>query len=238
MTFALIFWLIFSVVVASAAKARGRDPVGWLLLSIVTTPIIAGFFLLLFPVSHPDLAAVDDRGLEAAIRRSGHSNKNGLTKQVILLAVIGVVLAGLSLKIYDRFAESDGTQPSTSVDNKPASAASYGVIATYPCSRLLSAYANSKFDELSEPLASYISAYDSGFGSTINIISYALTECRLNESEDIGKAVSNLFEQKRLNRLPRIPIGGATNDARVEADWVAFRKWIGHQGPRPDFKGR
>jgi hypothetical protein len=47
--------------------------------------------------------------------------------------------------------------------------------------------------------------------------------------------VENLFEQQRQNRLPRIPIGGATAEPEVRASWDAFDKWVHHQGPRPNF---
>ena len=63
-----------------------------------------------------------------------------------------------------------------------------------------------------------------------------LTECRLNETYRIGEAVFSLFEKAKASRLPTIPIGGATADPQVHAEWDAFDKWIHHRGPRPDFK--
>jgi hypothetical protein len=52
----------------------------------------------------------------------------------------------------------------------------------------------------------------------------------------IGEAVTDLFLKERQNRLPQIPVGGATSDPEVQATWDAFDKWIHRQGPPPDLK--
>ena len=118
----------------------------------------------------------------------------------------------------------------------------YATIATLPCSRYLNAYGTESFESLNYPLTEYISQKDAdsppdkSLGSTINITSYMLTECRLNETYRIGEAVFSLFQKMKGSRLPRIPIGGATTDPKVHAEWDAFDKWIHHQGPRPLLK--
>lgn len=115
----------------------------------------------------------------------------------------------------------------------------YPKVATLPCTNLLKAYGKELFSGLIDPVAEYIGEkdQDQGFGSTANITDYVLTECRLSENSKIGEAVEKLFEEKRLGQLPRIPIGGATGDPRIHAEWIAFEKWILHKGPRPHFSG-
>jgi len=54
--FFLILWLVGSVVVGIAAAARGRLGVGWFVLAMLLSPLIAGFMLILFP------ALADHRG--------------------------------------------------------------------------------------------------------------------------------------------------------------------------------
>lgn len=45
----ILFWFLFSAVVASAANSRGRSSSGWLLLSIVISPLLAGLLVLALP---------------------------------------------------------------------------------------------------------------------------------------------------------------------------------------------
>jgi hypothetical protein len=111
----------------------------------------------------------------------------------------------------------------------------YAVIAAWPCKRYLKAYGTTEFSSITEPIIETISSRSDGLGSAVNIMSFVATECRLHETITIGQAVENLFDQQRHNRLPRIPIGGATNDQYVHAVWDAFDKWVHHEGPRPNF---
>src|SRR6266550_3859637 len=45
----VFFLLVLCVIVAVAANTRGRNPAGWLLLSLITSPVIAGLLLLALP---------------------------------------------------------------------------------------------------------------------------------------------------------------------------------------------
>jgi hypothetical protein len=45
----IVLWLIFAVVVAVAANARGRNPLGWFVLSSVISPLLAVILLALMP---------------------------------------------------------------------------------------------------------------------------------------------------------------------------------------------
>jgi hypothetical protein len=62
-----ILWILFSAAVAAAAKMRGRNATGWLLLSVTLSPVAAALFVLALPrlgavgVSvrlHPDLTPI------------------------------------------------------------------------------------------------------------------------------------------------------------------------------------
>jgi hypothetical protein len=44
-----LFWVGLSIVVAVAAKNRGRSTVAWLLLALVISPLLAGLLLLALP---------------------------------------------------------------------------------------------------------------------------------------------------------------------------------------------
>jgi hypothetical protein len=52
----------------------------------------------------------------------------------------------------------------------------------------------------------------------------------------MGEAIEKLFDEKKHDQLPEIPIGGATDDPQDQANWDAFDKWIHHQGPAPHFR--
>jgi len=45
----IVFWLIFAIVLAVAANGRGRNPLGWFLLSCVISPLLAAILLALLP---------------------------------------------------------------------------------------------------------------------------------------------------------------------------------------------
>jgi predicted permease len=45
----LIFWIGFSLVVAVAANTRGRNGLGWFLLALIISPLLAGLFVLALP---------------------------------------------------------------------------------------------------------------------------------------------------------------------------------------------
>jgi hypothetical protein len=47
-------WIVFAIVVAWAANARGRDASFWLLFAIIASPPIAAIFLLALPNSRVD----------------------------------------------------------------------------------------------------------------------------------------------------------------------------------------
>jgi uncharacterized protein YecT (DUF1311 family) len=94
MFFVFIVYFILSLVIGSAAAQRGRSAVGWFLVSILTTPLLAGVFLLLFPSLH-DPASVDDRALQESINKGqavGLPKKQAVGGFFVLLAVTGFAI--------------------------------------------------------------------------------------------------------------------------------------------------
>lgn len=235
-----ILWFLLSFVIANAASQRGRGPFAWFIFSIVTSPILAALLLLLFPpVAN---FSTDVLGSDQTIRTSiqyddERRSKSAVPAIVILIGSVTILLAVLGYLLVEMQKNSHpAADTSTSSLGLPSnSLVAYGTVQTYLCSQFLNAFDTPTFQELSGPIISYVRTFEPTFGTNTNIVNFTLTECRLNENELIGKAVSNLFEQKRVNRLPRIPIGGATNDIVVENNWSDFKRWIHHQGPRPDF---
>ena len=47
--FFFVLWIILAVFIGAAASARGRSGIGWGLVSLLLSPILAGLLLLLFP---------------------------------------------------------------------------------------------------------------------------------------------------------------------------------------------
>ena len=45
----VFFWLAFAIIVGAAANTRGRDGVGWFVLAVLISPVLAGLLLLALP---------------------------------------------------------------------------------------------------------------------------------------------------------------------------------------------
>jgi hypothetical protein len=120
----------------------------------------------------------------------------------------------------------------------PAEAADPSIIlAGLPCSKLLAAYGTPQIESFLPSIVQNVSDLDRDgvLGSNANIADYVLTECRLNEGSTVGAVVHALFDAARFHNLPPIPIGGATTDRRVQAEWNAYDKWLKHRGPQPHY---
>lgn len=156
----------------------------------------------------------------------------------VLMLTVALIAVGVTNIREPRVVESGLQATAVSVQPNNFSAPKsldYAVIASLPCTKYLNAYGTPEFSPMSLPLIETVSSRGDGLGSGVNIMSFVATECRLHETITIGQAVDNLFDQQRHNRLPRIPIGGATADPEVQASWDAFDKWVHHDGPRPIF---
>lgn len=46
----LFFWIVFAIIVGVAANTRGRDGVGWFVLAVLISPLLAGLLLLALPL--------------------------------------------------------------------------------------------------------------------------------------------------------------------------------------------
>ena len=73
-------WVILAMVIALAASQRGRFGLGWLLLALGLSPLIAGILLAVLPDLYPRgllekparASAVDDRALRKIEREQRH----------------------------------------------------------------------------------------------------------------------------------------------------------------------
>lgn len=63
----LIVWVFCSFIVAAAAGARGRSGVGWFLLAMVVSPILALVFVLVIPNLRDEKRAEELAGLTRRI---------------------------------------------------------------------------------------------------------------------------------------------------------------------------
>ena len=45
----IVLWLILAVIIGAAANARGRSPLGWIILTVVLSPVLAGLLLMFLP---------------------------------------------------------------------------------------------------------------------------------------------------------------------------------------------
>jgi Superinfection immunity protein len=115
-------------------------------------------------------------------------------------------------------------------------AMNYPEVAMSSCTALLSAFGTPAFGDMGLAIIDFVNTRTDQLGSGANVEDFVATECRLHEDITVGQAIENLFEQQKQNRLPRIPIGGATDSPAVHASWNAFNKWVHHQGLRPDFQ--
>jgi hypothetical protein len=247
-------WFLLSFVVASAASQRGRSGFGWFLFSLVTTPVVAALFLLLFPPSGDPAAGAllaNDRATQKQIKEGQRREPQFQSSRDLAGEASSIDQYAVQVRIHGENAPDSqpnrGILVGTLVAIAVVVALIIGVlkireatgpafaVASLPCPDLLNAYGTASFDSLSDPVIQHIRETDDSFGSTINIVDYVLTQCRLNERYNLGEAVADLFVRKQQKRLPQIPIGGATQEPLVQATWAAFDRWIHHQGPPPDF---
>ena len=66
----VILWAFFAILIAVAARARGRNPAAWFFVSLILSPILALLLLIAFPIlRRSDRAAFDDAELMKNIER-------------------------------------------------------------------------------------------------------------------------------------------------------------------------
>jgi hypothetical protein len=98
-----VLWLVIAIVVGAAAGARGRSTVGWFLLSVLISPLLAGLLLAILPDLRTRALieelhsgrSVDDRALRQSVQagqRSVIPARSSIT--IALRVLIGAVLFG------------------------------------------------------------------------------------------------------------------------------------------------
>jgi hypothetical protein len=45
----IVLWLVLAVIVGAAANTRGRNPLGWMILAVILSPMLAGLLVLVLP---------------------------------------------------------------------------------------------------------------------------------------------------------------------------------------------
>jgi hypothetical protein len=89
----LLLWLVLAFCVAAAANARGRNPIGWFLISVILSPLISLLLLIAFPVQAGGGAHNIDQELQRniALGRSGSGRSVTPGKAVALTFVVAVL---------------------------------------------------------------------------------------------------------------------------------------------------
>jgi hypothetical protein len=64
----VLVWIVLAIIVGVAANTRGRNPLGWTLLALVASPLIAGLLVLALPSLRSDFS-VDDATLRGNVQR-------------------------------------------------------------------------------------------------------------------------------------------------------------------------
>jgi hypothetical protein len=96
-----LIWLVFAVLVGVAANARGRNGLGWFLLSAVMSPLIGFLFLVAMP-SYADRRELQLRPEDDVLYRLGKARRPKppgdsnvtLAGIVIALLLVGLYFAG------------------------------------------------------------------------------------------------------------------------------------------------
>ena len=73
----VVLWLLFAILIGVAAKARGRFGIGWFLLAILLSPLIAGVILALLPDLRTQALLEEIRGAGSVNEREVLSDKRG-----------------------------------------------------------------------------------------------------------------------------------------------------------------
>lgn len=116
----LLFWFGFSILVAVAASARGRSAIGWFLLSVVISPLLALLFVLVMQRKDapPELPAQRASGPFAA-----EGVLTGIPYRTEPDGSIVAVMQGATVRFadYPKFAAAVGAPVPTPPPFQPAS---------------------------------------------------------------------------------------------------------------------
>jgi hypothetical protein len=95
-----VIWVTLAIIIGAAARARGRSGVGWFLLAVVLSPLIAGLLLIIFPDlrTHALLAdirsasSVDDRALSRNLEGKRRRPRLRVGWLLMLAAIVAVAV--------------------------------------------------------------------------------------------------------------------------------------------------
>lgn len=95
--FLITAWFVLALVVGGAATARGRNGLGWFVLSLIASPLIA----ILLLIAMPSLYWVDANGVQRRVvtERQSQLSDNPVTAKELLIAgmAIGAIVFAVSL---------------------------------------------------------------------------------------------------------------------------------------------
>ncbi len=116
----IIFWFALSITVGVAAYSRGRNPVSWVIFSVIFSPLLGVLFLMAFkPIEHAPRQLQPQSPAWAKFRRQppvSDAALRGWSAAAVVLGVIVVALvisnaahAGEQTRFYDNRGNSIGT---------------------------------------------------------------------------------------------------------------------------------
>jgi len=87
----ILGWIVLAIIVGVAANTRGRSPVGWTLLALVVSPLIAGLLVLALPNMHTEFA-VDENALRRNVRGPRQSPWSRWALPIIVIAPLALAV--------------------------------------------------------------------------------------------------------------------------------------------------
>lgn len=90
----VLSWIVFSIAVGIGASARGRSGIGWFLLSIALSPLLAGFLVLALPAQGKISTVSDDAELLRNIEGNAlaHKGRTSLYKFILVTGILFVAV--------------------------------------------------------------------------------------------------------------------------------------------------
>jgi hypothetical protein len=98
----VVGWVVLAAIIGAAAGSRGRSSVGWFVLAVLLSPLIAGLLLAILPDLHTrglleslarDSSAVDDAALERNIRAGLPRRTTGTGRALLVAEGLAAFLA-------------------------------------------------------------------------------------------------------------------------------------------------
>jgi hypothetical protein len=118
---AFVLWFMLSFVVANAASQRGRRAIDWFLLSLITSPVLAALFLLLFPPlpRHEHPYQIEDRLQHKAVPIDERRQTTDDRASIATLWVIFFILIFISVLMIAKFGAPEQSRSQTGSSSMP-----------------------------------------------------------------------------------------------------------------------